>query len=34
VGRDWLKTKVSETAAFVVTGYIEGEAVGRRAARR
>lgn len=25
--RDWLKTKVSETAAFVITGYIEGEAV-------
>jgi ATP-dependent DNA ligase len=25
--RDWLKTKVSETAAFVVTGYIEREAI-------
>lgn len=24
---DWLKTKVSETAAFVITGYIEREAV-------
>jgi ATP-dependent DNA ligase len=27
VGRDWLKTKVSEEGAFVVTGYIEHEAV-------
>jgi ATP-dependent DNA ligase len=27
VGRDWLKTKVSETGAFVITGYIEREAV-------
>jgi bifunctional non-homologous end joining protein LigD len=27
VGRDWLKAKVSETGAFVITGYIEGEAV-------
>jgi ATP-dependent DNA ligase len=27
--REWLKTKVSETAAFVITGYIEGEAVSR-----
>jgi bifunctional non-homologous end joining protein LigD len=25
--RDWLKTKVTETAAFVITGYIEREAV-------
>ena len=25
--RDWLKTKVSETGAFVITGYIEREAV-------
>ena len=25
--RDWLKVKVSETAAFVITGYIEREAV-------
>jgi ATP-dependent DNA ligase len=25
--RHWLKTKVSETAAFVITGYIEREAV-------
>jgi bifunctional non-homologous end joining protein LigD len=25
--RDWLKVKVSETAAFVITGYIKGEAV-------
>ena len=25
--RDWLKTKVSETAALVITGYIEREAV-------
>jgi hypothetical protein len=24
---DWLKTKVSEQGAFMVTGYIEGEAV-------
>ena len=24
---DWLKTKVSEEGAFVVTGYIEREAV-------
>ena len=27
VGRDWLKTKVSETCAFVISGYIEREAV-------
>jgi bifunctional non-homologous end joining protein LigD len=27
VGRDWLKAKVTETAAFVITGYIEREAV-------
>ena len=27
--RDWLKTKVSETAAFVITGYIEREAVAK-----
>jgi hypothetical protein len=27
VGRDWLKAKVSETGAFVITGYIEYEAV-------
>jgi bifunctional non-homologous end joining protein LigD len=27
VGRNWLKTKVNETAAFVITGYIEGEAI-------
>jgi bifunctional non-homologous end joining protein LigD len=26
-GRDWLKTKVSEEGAFVITGYIEHEAV-------
>lgn len=26
-GRDWLKTKVSESAAVVITGYIEREAV-------
>jgi bifunctional non-homologous end joining protein LigD len=26
-GRDWLKTKVSEESAFVVTGYVEREAV-------
>jgi bifunctional non-homologous end joining protein LigD len=25
--RDWLKAKVSETAAFVITGYIEREAI-------
>jgi bifunctional non-homologous end joining protein LigD len=25
--RDWLKVKVSETGAFGITGYIEGEAV-------
>ena len=25
--RDWLKTKVNETGAFVITGYIEHEAV-------
>jgi bifunctional non-homologous end joining protein LigD len=25
--RDWLKAKISETAAFVITGYIEREAV-------
>jgi bifunctional non-homologous end joining protein LigD len=25
--RDWLKVKVSETADFVITGYIEREAV-------
>jgi bifunctional non-homologous end joining protein LigD len=27
VGRDWLKAKVSEEGAFVITGYIEREAV-------
>jgi ATP-dependent DNA ligase len=26
-GRDWLKTKVSEEGAFVITGYIEREAL-------
>src|SRR5215469_1329710 len=26
-GRDWLKTKVSEEGAFVITGYIERDAV-------
>ena len=25
--RDWLKAKVSETAAFLITGFIEREAV-------
>jgi ATP-dependent DNA ligase len=25
--RDWLKTKVSETGAFVITGFVEREAV-------
>ena len=26
-GRDWLKAKVSETGAFVITGFVEHEAV-------
>jgi bifunctional non-homologous end joining protein LigD len=26
-GRDWLKTKVSETGAFVITGFVPREAV-------
>jgi ATP-dependent DNA ligase len=33
-GRDWLKTKVSEEAAFVITGYIEREAVAVAELRR
>ena len=27
IGRDWLKAKVSETGAFVITGFVEREAV-------
>jgi bifunctional non-homologous end joining protein LigD len=27
VGRDWLKAKVSEEGAFVITGFVEREAV-------
>jgi bifunctional non-homologous end joining protein LigD len=27
IGRDWLKAKVSETAAFVITGFVEREAI-------